>query len=217
MDELGNAPKASDAVPSADSIELLVQQPCAAVMERLATIAEPFSLYAAMIPGERNRRVDFWIKITGNRFEAWPKARITSLVTTGSGSPYYRSTVRGEVILQPEGCLLKASINDGGLLPTARLARSVLPVIVTLALIVSLAKLLMSGLSPDSLKAVGAVAAFAIFVWGLFRLTLRQNKLAVANDRHHHRRFIELLRTTVLDTAHAAIESKNQSVANTTE
>ena len=50
--------------------------------------------------------------------------------------------------------------------------------------------------------------SIAIFVWGLFRLTLRQNKLAVANDRHHHRRFIELLRTTVLDTAHAAIESK---------
>ena len=37
----------------------------ARLLERLATIAEPFSLYAAMIPGEHNRRVDFWIKITG--------------------------------------------------------------------------------------------------------------------------------------------------------
>ena len=200
MDELENVPKAPDAAQSEDSIELLVRQPCAAVMERLATIAEPFSLYAAMIPGERNRRVDFWIKITGNRFEAWPKARITSLVTTGSGSPYYRSKVRGEVILQPEGCLLKASVDDGGLLPGARLARSVLPVIVALALVASLATLVTSGFSPDSLEAVGVVAAFAIFMWGVFRLTLKQNKLAVENDRRHHRRFMVMLRTAALDT-----------------
>ena len=198
-------------------MELRVQEPCEDVLARLATIAEPFSFYAAMIPGERNRRVDFWIQINGNRFEVWPKARITSLVTTASGSSYQRSMVRGEVIPQPEGCLLKASIDDGGLLPTAQFARSVLPIVVTLTLVASLATVLTSGFSPDSLKALGAMAAIAIFMWGLFRLMLRQNKLAVANDRRHHRRFIAMLRTAALDTEQTPIESENQSVTNTME
>lgn len=217
MDRLPHDFEISEASPSNDSMELRVQEPCEDVLARLATIAEPFSFYAAMIPGERNRRVDFWIRITGNRFEVWPKARITSLVTTASGSSYQRSMIRGEVIPQPEGCLLKASIDDGGLLPTAQFARSVLPVVVIVALVVSLATFATSGFSPDGLKAVGALAVFAIFMWGMFRLSLKQNKLAVENDRPHHRRFIAMLRTVALDTEQTAIESENQLVTDTTE
>lgn len=192
-----------------DSLELFVRQPCDSVLALLMAIAEPFSLYAALIPGERNRSVDFWIRINGNRFEAWPKARVTSLVTTASGSSYNRSTVRGEVIPQPEGCLLKASIDDGGLLPSAQLARSVLPAVVILTLVISLATFLTSGFSPNSLKAVGAVTAFAIFMWGLFRLMLRQNKLAVANDRRHHRRFMLMLTALMKD-----VGAENRSPRN---
>ncbi|MCB0200072.1 MAG: hypothetical protein KDI03_08370, partial [Anaerolineae bacterium] len=113
MDEPGNAAKTLDAPSAEDSIELLVQQPCADVLGRLAMIAEPFSYYVAWIPGERNRKVDFWIRGTGNRFEVWPKTRTTAWVTTSRKSGLLRACIRGEVVAQSEGCLLKARIDEG--------------------------------------------------------------------------------------------------------
>lgn len=217
MHELVNGRTTSGASSSEDHIDLLISQPCSEVLARLATISEPYSFYAAMVPGERNRRVDFWIRVTGNRFDAWPKARIQSLVSSAGASSYYRSSVKGVVLPLPAGCRLKASVHEGGALPGARLAQTVGPTFAAFVAIVALVTFVHRGFTTADLWTVAWLAMFSIFIWGIMRLSKSQHELAFENDRPHLRRFIALLRTDIQDTGHAPVELEDQQPAFRTE
>lgn len=217
MHELVDGPTTSGASSSEDSIDVLMPQPCSEVLARLATIAEPYSFYAAMIPGERNRRVDFWIRVTGNRFDAWPKARIQSLVSSAGASSYYLSSVKGVVLPQPEGCRLKASVHEGHALPNARLAQTLGPALVAFVAIVALVTFVLSGLTSAGLRTVAWVAAFSILFWGMMQLAKSQHKMAFERNRPHLRRFIAILRTDIPDLQPTPTELEDQQTAYRTE
>jgi len=200
-----------------DVVEFHSAQSCEELLAKLAAITEPFSYYAAWIPGERTRSADFWIRINGNRFEVWPKARTAAWVTTSRRSGYYRVCVRGEIIPVPDGCVLRTRLDEGKLLANYWVTRWILIAFFILVLITEAAALLLDGISIKFLTSLAVVLVFFFLMWLVFRHAKVEYRRAIENDKRLLHRFILML-ANITDTSNTTeTEIVSQQAVNRTD